>query len=141
MTMSTNMSPERAAHLAEQFRTMARAWEAKDWRTCADLFLPDGVLHSVMLEPVVGREAIHSRLVSRAAPNKEVRLHIRRIGVVADALFVEREDEVILDGVSRSAPAVGVLTFEGSHIRLWREYYDRAQLMHAAGHGPAPAYS
>lgn len=132
-------APERCAELAEVFRTMARAWEAKDWRTCADLFLPDGVLHSVMLEPVVGREAIYQRLVGRAAPNKQVRLHIHRIGMVDDALFVEREDEIILDGVSRRAPAVGVLSFEGLRIRLWREYYDRAQLMHAAGHGPAPS--
>lgn len=119
------------------FREMKRAWEAKEWRTCADLFTPEGVIHSVMLEPVVGREAIYQRISKLEAPNKDVALHIHRIGVIDGALFVERSDEIVLDGISRSAPLVGVLEFEGSKISLWREYYDRAQLMRAAGHAPA----
>ena len=123
------------------FREMARAWHAKEWRLCADLFAPDGVLHSVMIEPVVGREAIYQRIVKLEAPNKEVSLQIERIGVIDGALFVERQDQIVLDGVSRSAPVVGVLTFEGAMITLWREYYDRAQLMRAAGHAPAAAQS
>lgn len=118
------------------FKEMKRAWEAKEWRTCADLFMPEGVLHSVMLERVVGREAIYQRIVKLEAPNKEVNLHLYRMGVIDGALFVERSDEIVLDGVSRSAPVVGVLEFEGSKISLWREYYDRAQLMRAAGHAP-----
>lgn len=121
------------------FHKMARGWEAKEWRTCADLFTPDGVLHSVMIDPVVGRETIYQRMVGLTKPNKEVRLLIHRIGVIDGALFVERHDEIILDGVSRKAPVVGVLEFEGSHISLWREYYDRAQLMRAAGHAPEAA--
>ena len=119
------------------FREMARAWQAKEWRTCANLFAPQGVLHSVMLDPVVGREVIYERIRKLEAPNKNVFLRIHRIGVIDGALFVEREDEIVLDGTSRSAPVVGVLTFEGSHIILWREYYDRAQLMRTAGHAPA----
>lgn len=123
------------------FREMARAWEAKEWRTCADLFAPGGVLHSVMIEPVVGRETIYQRIVKLSAANKQVTLHIHRIGVIDGALFVERTDEIVLDGISRSAPVVGVLEFEGSKISLWREYYDRAQLMRAAGHAPETQHS
>ena len=41
------------------FKEMARAWQAQDWRACADLFAPEGVLHSVMLEPIVGREGVY----------------------------------------------------------------------------------
>lgn len=129
--MSTTISD---AQKIGVFREMARAWAAKEWRTCADLFTPDGVLHSVMIDPVVGRETIYQRIVNLTAPNKQVVLHIHRIGVIDGALFVERSDEITLDGVSRSAPVVGVLTFEGAQIKLWREYYDRAQLMRAAGH-------
>ena len=121
------------------FRAMARAWAAKDWRACADLFTPSGVLHSVMLEPVVGRETIYRRIAGLEAPNKEVCLHIQRIGVIDGALFVERTDEIVLSGVSRRAPVVGVLEFEGERIALWREYYDRAQLMRAVGHAPVPS--
>ena len=121
------------------FHEMARAWSAKEWRTCANLFTPNGVLHSVMIDPVVGRETIYQRIVKLEAPNKEVNLRIHRIGVIDGALFVERSDEIILSGTSRSAPVVGVLQFEGDKISLWREYYDRAQLMRAAGHAPVPA--
>lgn len=119
------------------FRELAKAWEAREWRTVADLFMPQGVLHSVMIDPVLGREAIYQRICKLEAPNKQVKLHIRRIGVIDGALFVERSDEIVLDGVSRSAPVVGVLTFDGAHIALWREYYDRNQLMRAAGHAGA----
>lgn len=115
------------------FRAMADAWHRKDWRACADLLAPDGVLQSMMLEPVVGRETFHERIRKMEQPNKDVTLHIQRIGVIGGALFVERSDEVVIDGVSRRIPVVGVLEFRGPLISLWREYYDRAQLLRAQG--------
>jgi limonene-1,2-epoxide hydrolase len=115
------------------FRRMASAWEAKDWRTCADLLAPDGVLHSMMLEPVVGRETFYQRIVNMTAPNKKVTLHLRRVGVIDGAVVAERLDEIVIDGVSRSVPVVGILEFEGPLISVWREYYDRAQLLRAQG--------
>lgn len=113
------------------FRTMARHWENKEWRQCADLFTPDGVLHSVMKEPHVGREAFYQRMLELSRPNKTVLLHIHRIGVVDGALIVERSDEIILDGVSRSFPCMGVLEFDGPLISRWTEYFDRGQLLWA----------
>jgi limonene-1,2-epoxide hydrolase len=132
------MTPSPASELNDTqkiavFRRMADAWHRKDWRACADLLAPQGVLHSVMLEPVVGRETFFQRISALAMPNKQVTLHIRRIGVVDGALFVERSDEVVIDGVSRQVPVVGVLEFDGPLIALWREYYDRAQLLRAQG--------
>lgn len=115
------------------FRKMARAWEQKEWRTCADLLAPDGVLHSMMLEPVVGRETFYQRIVNMTQPNKQVTLHLHRIGVIDGAVVVERTDEVVIDGVSRKVPVVGILEFDGPLIRQWREYYDRAQLLRAQG--------
>ena len=115
------------------FRKMATAWEAKQWRTCADLLTPDGVLHSMMLEPVVGRETFYQRVVNMTTPNKQVTLHIGRIGVIDGAVVVERRDEIVIDGISRSAPVVGIMEFDGPLISLWREYYDRAQLLQAQG--------
>ena len=41
--------------------------------------------------------------------------------------------EIVIDGVSRSIPVVGILEFEGPLISIWREYYDRAQLLRAQG--------
>ncbi|UUZ66408.1 nuclear transport factor 2 family protein (plasmid) [Polaromonas sp. P1-6] len=116
------------------FRDMARHWENKDWRACADLFTADGVLQSMMKDPIVGREAFYQRMIQLATPNKSVKLHIHRFGVVDGAVFHERDDEVIIDGVGRKVPVVGVVgvvDFDGPLISRWRGYYDRGQLMWA----------
>ena len=113
------------------FRQMAVHWQDKNWRKCADLFSENGVLHSVMKDPIVGREAFYERMMQLATPNKSVRLHIHRIGVIDGAVFHEREDEVIIDGVGLRVPVVGVIEFDGPLISLWRDYYDRGQLMWA----------
>lgn len=116
------------------FRKMADAWERKDWRTCADLLTENGRIHSMMKEEAtVGRETFYQRMVSMSSPDKQVKLHIDRIGIVQGALVCERRDEITVDGVSRSVPVVGILDFEGPLISLWREYYDRAQLVAAQG--------
>ena len=115
-------------------RRMAQAWERKDWRACADLLTEDGALHSMMkTERTVGRETFYQRMVALASPDKQVKLHIDRIGVVGGAVFCERRDEITVDGVSHFVPVVGVLEFDGPLISLWREYYDRAQLVAAQG--------
>lgn len=121
------------------FHKMARAWEDKQWRTCADLLAPDGALHSVMLEPVVGRESFYEKIVGGTATNKQVALHIERIGVIDGAVVVQRRDEITIDGVRRSVPVVGVLEFDGPLISVWREYYDRAQMLRAQGKTPEAA--
>ncbi len=124
------------------FRQMANHWQDRNWRQCADLFTEGGVLHSMMKDPIVGREAFYDRMMMLAAPDKSVKLHIHRIGVIDGAVFHEREDEVIIGGVGRRVPVVGVLEFEGPLISLWRDYYDRGQLMWAqrkvAEMAPAP---
>jgi len=113
------------------FREMAGHWQNKDWRRCADMFASNGVLHSMMKDPIVGRESFYERMLQLATPNKSVKLHIGRIGVIDGAVVVERTDEVIVDGVSRSVPVVGILEFDGPMITVWRDYYDRGQLMWA----------
>jgi limonene-1,2-epoxide hydrolase len=132
--MTTTLSD---AQKIETFREMARAWQAQDWDRVAGLFAPDGVLHSVMLDPVVGRQAIHDRIVKLGGPHKRVTLHIHRIGVIDGVVFAERTDEIVVNGRQGLSPVVGVIEFDGPHIALWREYYDRAQLARAAGYAEA----
>lgn len=121
------------------FHKMAAAWEKKDWRTCADLLAPDGVLHSMMEQPLIGRETFYRLVVGNASANKQVKLHIDRIGVINGAVVVERRDEIIIDGESRSVNVVGILEFKDGLVSLWREYYDRAQLQWARRKAPATA--
>ena len=119
------------AKLAPVFLAMKTGWEKMDWRACADLFHPDGVLHSVMLAPCVGRESIYQRIAASEKPNKSVRLHIKRMIENDTTLWVERLDEIVMDGRSTSVPTVGILEFEGQRIIRWSEYYDRASLLKA----------
>lgn len=128
--MRTELSDEQKI---ATFRAMEDAWQAKQWRRCADLFAPQGVLQSMMLEPVVGREVFFERMVRMDRPNKSVRMHIHHIGVIDGRVFAERTDELIVDGVSRSFPVVGIMEFDGPLISAWREYYDRNQLLRARG--------
>lgn len=121
------------------FRTMAQAWHAQDWDTCANLFAPDGVLHSKMLPPVVGRDTIHARISKLGGDHKQVTLHIHRMGVIGGVLFVERTDEIVINGRRGECPAVAVIEFTGDKIARWSDYYDRATLAEAAGYGAEQA--
>jgi len=112
---------------------MAEAWRALDWRKVADMFTADGVLHSMMVEPIVGREAVYKRVSGLGEGLESITLNIRHMGVIDGALFMERVDEFVIRGRPGSAPVVGVLEFEGPLIKVWREYYDRNHLLKAMG--------
>ena len=114
-------------------REMAQAWRALDWRKVADMFTPDGVLHSMMVEPIVGREAIYKRVSGLGDGLEQITLNIHHMGVIDGVLYMERTDEFVIRGKAGSAPVVGVLEFDGPQIRIWREYYDRAHLLRAMG--------
>ena len=114
-------------------REMAAAWKALDWRKVADMFAPAGVLHSMMVEPIVGREAVYKRVSGLGDGLESITLNIRHMGVIDGVLYMERTDEFVIRGKAGSAPVVGVLEFDGPLISVWREYYDRAHLLKAMG--------
>jgi limonene-1,2-epoxide hydrolase len=114
-------------------REMIKAWNERQWDRVADLFTPDGVLHSMMIQPVVGREAIRARIRGLGAGIESITLNIRNIGVINDAVFIERTDEFVYKGKRGKVPVVGVLEIEGDHVSEWREYYDRRELLTEMG--------
>ncbi|MBU1376491.1 MAG: nuclear transport factor 2 family protein [Alphaproteobacteria bacterium] len=114
-------------------RAMAAAWKAMDWRKVADMFTPDGVLHSMMVDPIVGREAVYKRVAGLGDGLESITLNISHMGVVDGILYMERVDEFVIRGKAGSAPVVGVLEFDGPLISVWREYYDRAHLLKNMG--------
>lgn len=128
--MSANLTDEQKIAVG---REMAEAWRALDWRKVADMFTPDGVLHSMMVEPIVGREAVYKRVSGLGEGLESITLNIRHMGVIDGILYMERTDEFVIRGKPGSAPVVGVLEFEGPLIKIWREYYDRAHLLKAMG--------
>jgi limonene-1,2-epoxide hydrolase len=46
---------------------------------------------------------------------------------------MERLDDFDYKGHAGAVPVVGVLDIDHGHIREWREYYDRAQLLRGMG--------
>lgn len=112
---------------------MIEAWNTRNWQLVGDLFAEDGVLHSMMIEPIVGRPAIAARINGMGAGISEITLDIQRIGRVGDAVVIERVDRFTYKGHKGEVPVVGILTVEGDHIKVWREYYDRAELVAAMG--------
>lgn len=114
-------------------REMAEAWRVMDWRKVADMFTPDGVLHSMMVDPIAGREAVFKRVSGLGDGLESITLNISHIGVIDGVLYMERIDEFVIRGKPGSAPVMGVLEFEGPLIKVWREYYDRAHLLKAMG--------
>ena len=134
MNQKNTLSQDDANPKIAIFEEMMRAWAAKDAATCANLFTENGAMHSMMIDPIVGREAIFQRIKGLEASNKQFHGHILRFGVIGDGTLVtERVDELVIDGVSRSYPVVGLVDFEGDKISMWKEYYDRNQLLRAQG--------
>lgn len=122
-------------------RKMIDAWNRRDWQLVGDLFTADGVLHSMMIEPVNGREAISARIKALGAGIDSITLHIANIGIVGDVVMIERLDEFVYEGHPGKVPVVGVLEIEDDKVKVWREYYDRAQLLGEMGVAPKPQHA
>jgi limonene-1,2-epoxide hydrolase len=114
-------------------REMFRAWHELDWERVYALFAEDGVLHSMMDEPVVGRAAIRERLGRLAPGISRIDLQVRTMGVIDGRVVVERVDDFDYHGHRGRVPVVGVLEVENGKVKVWREYYDRAQLLREMG--------
>ena len=112
---------------------MIDAWDARDWKLVTDLFTDDGVLHSMMIEPIVGKENIRMRIDLLGAGTERITLHIHNMAVTGNTVFIERTDDFVFNGHAGKVPVVGVLEVEGDKIKVWREYYDRAELVAAMG--------
>lgn len=110
---------------------MIDAWNKMDWERAYDLFAEDGMLHSVMREPIVGREVIRTRLNSLLAGLERIELQITNIGVVNDVVIFERIDDFDYNGKHSRIPVVGVMEISDGKVNVWREYYDKASLMAA----------
>jgi limonene-1,2-epoxide hydrolase len=115
-------------------RQMIEAWNTRNWQQVYQLFAADGVLQSMMLpEPTVGREAISQRIGGLAKDISKIELRIRHIGVADGVVFIERVDDFVYRGHHGEVPVVGVVEIEQGHVKAWREYYDRAQMLEALG--------
>ena len=134
LLFATAASADTDAQKLGTVRQMIDAWNARNWQQVYDLFAADGVLQSMMLpEPTVGREAITQRIGGLAKDISKIELRIRHIGVADGVVFIERVDDFVYRGHHGMVPVVGVVEVEQGHVKAWREYYDRGQMLEAMG--------
>ena len=132
--VASSASADTDAQKLATVRQMIDAWNTRNWQQVYDLFAADGVLASMMLsEPTVGREAISKRIGALAKDISKIELQIRHIGVADGVVFIERVDDFVYRGHHGRVPVVGVVEVEQGHVKAWREYYDRAQMIEAMG--------
>jgi limonene-1,2-epoxide hydrolase len=112
---------------------MFAAWDALDWDRVVDLFADDGVLHSVMQEPVVGRDAIAERMAILGSGCERLTLHVKALGIIDGRVFAERVDDFDFRGHHGEVPVVGVLRMAEGRVTEWLEYYDRPTLLAGMG--------
>ena len=112
----------------ELVRNLLEAYERLDWNAVADTFAVDGMLHSVMRDPFVGREVVRTRLIEFHKGIESMGIEVVNIVAVGDVVMVERWDSWYMRGTKRQIPAVGVLEIEDGLVKEWREYYDLASL-------------
>jgi limonene-1,2-epoxide hydrolase len=112
---------------------MIDAWNERDGDRIADLFTEDGVLHSMMIEPIKGRETIRPRIKFLVDNASHMKIEPRNIATTGSTVFLERTDSFTFKGNTGSVPVVGVLEIRDGKVAEWREYYDRAELLEAMG--------
>jgi limonene-1,2-epoxide hydrolase len=122
----------------EVAEAMVQAWNERDWERVYALFAEDGVLHSVMLEPIEGRDAIRARLGELVGGIEGIELQVRNMGIVNDVVVLERTDDFVYNGRRSRIPVVGVMEIENGRVTEWREYYDHASLVKALSPEPLP---
>lgn len=127
------MSEADDARKVEVGQAMIAAWNAMDWDAAAALMTEDAVLHSMMIDPIVGRDAIHKRISGLGALASSIDLQVRNMGVVNGTLYMERLDTFVCNGKHGATPVCGALEFDGDRIKVWREYYDRHHLLSEMG--------
>lgn len=128
LLLSLLAAPLKANEAEDVAMDMVEAWNAVDLDRVISLFTPDGVLHSMMTDPVTGREQLRHHLQPLFDGIDELTLNLRRVVVDGDTVFIERVDEFVFNGKRGAVPVAGVLVIRDGAVAEWREYYDRAQL-------------
>lgn len=112
---------------------MFDGWMEGNYEKVCEVFTDDGVMHSMMMEPWIGRDFIYARCPKIGTGATDTSIDIRNIGVINCVVFTERVDSFLYHGRSVQYPAVGVFEFENVKVKLWKEYLDRATMLKGMG--------
>jgi len=112
---------------------MVEQWHKLDVEGALDAFTEDGAFHSMMMDPVQGREALASFMGNLFSNLGELTLEIRSVAVTGNTVILERVDSWLFNGKPGSIPVVGIFEVEDGKVKEWREYYDRGTILEEMG--------
>jgi len=112
---------------------MVNKWHELDVEGALDAFTDDGVFHSMMNEPIRGRDALSKFLSNLFANMSNLTLEIKSAAINGNTVILERFDEWTFNSLPGSIPVVGVYVVEGWKVKEWREYYDRTTILEEMG--------
>jgi limonene-1,2-epoxide hydrolase len=133
LVLNLAIAQARAGEPLQVVEQMVAAWDAADLDGVIDMFADDGVLHSMMAQPVQGRVALREHLAPLFEGLESLTLQLRNVVVSGNTVFLERVDEFVIRGKRGAVPVVGVLEVEQGKVKVWREYFDRNQLFTEMG--------
>ena len=116
-------------------------WRRKDVDAVLARVTEDIVWYShVGTPPKIGKAAMRAFLEPFGAAISEVRWRIFGHAVSGQQIFLEGVDDFVLIAEKRrvAIPYAGVMTFRGSLISEWRDYFDRALFDRLKAGEPAP---
>jgi limonene-1,2-epoxide hydrolase len=127
-----------ARHSDERLDVVQRwtdAWNRLDWNGVADSFAEHATNHSMMDEPVAGREKIRDRTRLLMERVRHIDISLVRLSLLADGVVAaERIDSCQRsDGSWGRVPVAGFYEVTDGRIIAKRDYYDRSQLLDAMG--------
>ncbi|MDX2142088.1 MAG: nuclear transport factor 2 family protein [Rhodospirillaceae bacterium] len=127
------MANDNARSPLQVAQEMVDAWNTLDLERIIATFAEDGVLHSVMVEPVQGRAALRQHLSGLLSGATRLELRLKNVAVAGNVVFLERLDDFDYKGRHGAVPVVGVMEIGEGKVKVWREYYDRASLLREMG--------
>lgn len=116
-------------------------WRRKDVDAVLARVTDDIVWFShVGTAPKIGKQAMRDFLVPFGAALTDVKWRIFGHATSGNQIFVEGVDDFVLVADKRrvAIPYAGVMTFRGSLISEWRDYFDRALFDRLKAGEPAP---
>ncbi len=114
-------------------RNFVSAWSRLDIDELADFFTQDGIYHNMMFDAVEGRDNIREFIKGFAGNWSEPDWELLNIAVNGQTVFTERVDRMTVNGKLVALPVCGVFELRDGKIAAWRDYFDLATYMNAAG--------